>query len=70
MKDADKLAIAKTLLSLFAERYIHVDEAQALHDCKYNRDEYVAAFTAIMSVFYGDASEAIIASQRLKNKAS
>ena len=62
MTDADKLSIAKALLSLFAERYVHVDEAQALHDCKYHRDEYVAAYTAIMSVFYNDASEAVIKS--------
>lgn len=48
MSAAEKLAIVQTLLLLYAERYIHVDDAQALLDCK-TRD-YVNAFTAIMHV--------------------
>lgn len=48
MSDSEKLATVQSLLFLYAERYIHVDDAQALLDCK-NR-EYVNAFTAIMHV--------------------
>lgn len=50
MSDADKLTIVQSLLCLFGDRYIHVDDAQALHDCKYRRDEFVSAYTAIMAI--------------------
>lgn len=38
------------LLVLFGERYIHVSNEQALLDCKYSRDNMIAAFDAILSV--------------------
>lgn len=50
MSDADKLVTIQALICLFGERYIHVDDAQALHDCKYRRDELVSAYTAIMAI--------------------
>jgi len=50
MSNADKLSIMQSLLCLFGERYIHVDDAQALHDCQYRRDEIVSAFAAIMAI--------------------
>lgn len=50
MSEADKLTIVQSLLCLFGERYIHVDDAQALHDCKYRRDEFVGAYAAIMAI--------------------
>lgn len=50
MSDADKLTVIKALLCLFGDRYIHVDDAQALHDCQYCRGECVDAYAAIMAV--------------------
>lgn len=50
MPDADKLTIVQSLLCLFGDRYIHVDDEQALHDCKYRRDDLVAAYTAITAI--------------------
>lgn len=50
MSDADKLSVIQSLLCLFGERYIHVDDAQALHDCKYCRDEIVSAYNAIIAI--------------------
>lgn len=50
MSDADKLSTLQALLCLFGERYIHIDDAQALHDCKYRRDDIVAAYTAIVAI--------------------
>lgn len=50
MSDADKLVIIQSLLCLFGDRYIHVDDAQALHDCKYRREEIVSAYTAITAI--------------------
>lgn len=50
MSDADKLSTLQSLLCLFGDRYIHVDDAQALHDCKYRRDDLVAAYTAILAI--------------------
>lgn len=52
MSDKDKLATIQALLCLFGERYIHVDDAQALHDCKYRRDELVNAYAAIMAILH------------------
>lgn len=46
----DKLISMQALLCLFGERYIHVDDEQALHDCKYRRDELVSAYAAIMAI--------------------
>lgn len=50
MSDFDKLATIQALLCLFGERYIHVDDAQALHDCKYRRDDLVNSYNAIMAI--------------------
>lgn len=50
MSDADKLSTLQALLCLFGERYIHVDDAQALHDCKYRRDDIINAYAAIMMI--------------------
>jgi len=50
MSDADKLIIMQSLLCLFGDRYIHVDDAQALHDCKYRREEIVSAYAAITAI--------------------
>lgn len=46
----DKLISTQALLCLFGERYIHIDDEQALHDCKYHRDELVNAYNAIMMI--------------------
>lgn len=48
--DGERFRNLVALLVLFGERYIHVDDAQALHDCQYSRDNMVAAFTAIVSI--------------------
>lgn len=40
----------RALLVLFGERYIHVSDEQAFLDCKYSRDNMIAAFDAILSV--------------------
>ena len=50
MSDADKLTIIQSLLCLFGDRYIHIDDAQAQHDAKYRRDDLVAAYAAIMAI--------------------
>lgn len=42
------------LLVLFGERYIHVSDEQALLDCKYSRENMVAAFDAILSIAAAD----------------
>lgn len=59
MSEADKLSIIQSLLCLFGDRYIHVDDAQALHDCKYRRDELVSAYSAITAIIndYTDKEE-------------
>lgn len=49
----DDIGLAKnihSLLVLFGERYINVSDEQALLDCKYSRENMVAAFNAILSV--------------------
>lgn len=48
----DDIGLAKSLralLVLFGERYIHVSDEQALLDCKYSRDNMIAAFDAILT---------------------
>ena len=50
MSNDDKLRIAVSLLRLFGERYVDVDDEQALLDCKYGREELVNAYSAIMEI--------------------
>lgn len=37
-----------SLLKLFGDRYIHCDDDQALADVRYNREDMVEAFNAIL----------------------
>ena len=48
--DGERFRNLVALLVLFGERYIHVDDAQALHDCQHSRENMVAAFAAIVSI--------------------
>lgn len=48
--DGERFRNLVALLVLFGERYIHVDDVQALHDCQYGRENMVAAFAAILSM--------------------
>lgn len=46
----DLIRNIRALLVLFGERYIHVSDEQAMLDCKYSRDNMIAAFDAVLSV--------------------
>jgi len=48
--DSERLRNLVALLVLFGERYIHVDDAQALYDCQHSRENMVAAYAAIVSI--------------------
>lgn len=48
MSEEDILRAIISLMRLFGERYVYIDDDQALLDCKYCRENLVADYSAIM----------------------